>query len=97
MERRLQRPRRPPCVAQIVDRPLQFKKIELIGINLGQGESVGPDPFCGGRMRQPFQTPRRHLEPADFFEPPRSEEHTSELQSLMRHSYAVFCLEITRT
>src|SRR3546814_8300824 len=25
--------------------------------------------------------------------PPRSEEHTSELQSLMRHSYAVFCLK----
>src|SRR3546814_9357214 len=24
--------------------------------------------------------------------PPRSEEQTSELQSLMRHSYAVFCL-----
>src|SRR3546814_5890826 len=24
----------------------------------------------------------------------RSEEHTSELQSLMRHSYAVICLEI---
>src|SRR3546814_1203133 len=23
----------------------------------------------------------------------RSEEHTSELQSLMRHSYAVFCLD----
>src|SRR3546814_9646946 len=23
---------------------------------------------------------------------PRSEEHTSELQALMRHSYAVFCL-----
>src|SRR3546814_899199 len=30
------------------------------------------------------------------FEPPpawRSEEHTSELQSLMRNSYAVFCLK----
>src|SRR3546814_3613958 len=26
-------------------------------------------------------------------EPPRSEEHTSELQSLMRISYAVFCLK----
>src|SRR3546814_1971744 len=26
-------------------------------------------------------------------EPPRSEEHTSELQSLMRTSYAVFCLK----
>src|SRR3546814_1078030 len=25
--------------------------------------------------------------------PSRSEEHTSELQSLMRNSYAVFCLE----
>src|SRR3546814_2588141 len=24
---------------------------------------------------------------------PRSEEHTSELQSLMRHSYSVFCLQ----
>src|SRR3546814_4246154 len=27
---------------------------------------------------------------------PRSEEHTSELQSLMRISYAVFCLEKTK-
>src|SRR3546814_5900432 len=26
----------------------------------------------------------------------RSEEHTSELQSLMRHSYAVFCLKKTK-
>src|SRR3546814_1807332 len=28
-----------------------------------------------------------------FVEEPRSEEHTSELQSLMRISYAVFCLK----
>src|SRR3546814_15709824 len=28
---------------------------------------------------------------------PRSEEHTSELQSLMRISYAVFCLKQKRT
>src|SRR3546814_4760320 len=28
---------------------------------------------------------------------PRSEEHTSELQSLMRNSYAVFCLEKKKT
>src|SRR3546814_8592675 len=27
----------------------------------------------------------------------RSEEHTSELQSLMRHSYAVFCLTNTQS
>src|SRR3546814_8705031 len=52
---------------------------------------------------------RRHLISADFFSKPmpgasgsgmrppstlvRSEEHTSELQSLMRNSYAVFCLK----
>src|SRR3546814_10674298 len=36
----------------------------------------------------------RHLRgiPAALAERPRSEEHTSELQSLMRNSYAVFCL-----
>src|SRR3546814_10166084 len=28
-----------------------------------------------------------------LLDPPRSEEHTSELQSLMRISYAVFCLK----
>src|SRR3546814_2876305 len=30
---------------------------------------------------------------AAYAEPERSEEHTSELQSLMRISYAVFCLK----
>src|SRR3546814_3881740 len=29
----------------------------------------------------------------DYYYPGRSEEHTSELQSLMRISYAVFCLK----
>src|SRR3546814_9785602 len=33
----------------------------------------------------------------DTFEPSRSEEHTSELQSLMRISYAVFCLKKKNT
>src|SRR3546814_1521001 len=37
-----------------------------------------------GRRRNPSRPPRR---------PTRSEEHTSELQSLMRISYAVFCLK----
>src|SRR3546814_2686888 len=34
-----------------------------------------------------------HVHTAGLCEPPRSEEHTSELQSLMRISYAVFCLQ----
>src|SRR3546814_5055315 len=32
-------------------------------------------------------------EPTNHLDLPRSEEHTSELQSLMRISYAVFCLK----
>src|SRR3546814_3905492 len=35
--------------------------------------------------------------PGDFTEEERSEEHTSELQSLMRISYAVFCLKKKKT
>src|SRR3546814_3089664 len=34
-----------------------------------------------------------HNEMAESCRGPRSEEHTSELQSLMRISYAVFCLK----
>src|SRR3546814_1606713 len=37
-------------------------------------------------------TPRKRRTPA-FWRRMRSEEHTSELQSLMRISYAVFCLK----
>src|SRR3546814_10852250 len=44
-----------------------------------RGEAAGAGPLCGACLAAP---------PA--FE--RSEEHTSELQSLMRISYAVFCL-----
>src|SRR3546814_13830413 len=38
--------------------------------------------------------PRRHQQPHHH---QRSEEHTSELQSLMRISYAVFCLKKKKT
>src|SRR3546814_1631986 len=59
--------------------------------------------FERGRER-PLRAPRGHRLRADRYPPPhagrgarggrpsgRSEEHTSELQSLMRPSYAVFC------
>src|SRR3546814_10018637 len=45
-------------------------------------------PFAGDH-RFPESEPQRKTTP----EPRRSEEHTSELQSLMRISYAVFCLK----
>src|SRR3546814_1621002 len=48
------------------------------------------------RSRQPEPRPRRrHAE--TILSSYRSEEHTSELQSLMRISYAVFCLKKKKT
>src|SRR3546814_12878950 len=57
---------------------------------------------AGGRVVATGTTTLRILEaaaradgsvPAWSGDTDRSEEHTSELQSLMRHSYAVFCLK----
>src|SRR3546814_9568387 len=45
-----------------------------------------------GRGRD-ARTPRALVEPGALSGSQRSEEHTSELQSLMRISYAVFCLK----
>src|SRR3546814_1509652 len=51
---------------------------------------------CATRSALPDWTPRHDLLPDPFCHSLhilRSEEHTSELQSLMRISYAVFCLK----
>src|SRR3546814_9766110 len=52
-------------------------------------------PLAGGirRGRRTGGTRARHRPGADASAGARSEEHTSELQSLMRISYAVFCLK----
>src|SRR3546814_4145574 len=52
-------------------------------------------PLSAARVRP---APRSHASPDPWHNVPargqgRSEEHTSELQSLMRISYAVFCLK----
>src|SRR3546814_2011166 len=44
-------------------------------------------------MRQSLEPLRRLVAPEEVRGQRRSEEHTSELQSLMRNSYAVFCLK----
>src|SRR3546814_4548930 len=44
-------------------------------------------------MGSPEAPQNTHRPPAEPVREPRSEEHTSELQSLMRISYAVFCLK----
>src|SRR3546814_6379878 len=48
--------------------------------------AAGRAPSAPARRPQP----QRRRSPAN---PPRSEEHTSELQSLLRISYSVFCLK----
>src|SRR3546814_8452501 len=49
--------------------------------------------FTGMSTRQPHHCHRADCTPACNNRSTRSEEHTSELQSLMRISYAVFCLK----
>src|SRR3546814_4487555 len=53
-------------------------------------------PACFGQLSMNISTPNLSACPAFHAPRPpieRSEEHTSELQSLMRISYAVFCLK----
>src|SRR3546814_10706979 len=66
----------------------------------------GPNPWRGRPdQRQLENVCRRDADPIPWFRAasfriglnPRSEEHTSELQSLMRISYALFCLKTQNT
>src|SRR3546814_3551959 len=52
---------------------------------------------AGERAAQAVAYPYRHRRRWRCLLPYRSEEHTSELQSLMRISYAVFCLKKKKT
>src|SRR3546814_1682619 len=63
-----------------------------------QGFQRGTEEFFRRRARRRKAVPQRHGGRRDGKRMPcrgstRSEEHTSELQSLMRISYAVFCLK----
>src|SRR3546814_4444734 len=61
----------------------RFGSLDLLFNNAAGGRSAGPI----------HHTPVTQLSRKDW----RSEEHTSELQSLMRISYAVFCLKKKKT
>src|SRR3546814_5469805 len=56
-----------------------------------------PDAKCGSDAPTVHaKVGRSGARKRQFFDQERSEEHTSELQSLMRISYAVFCLKKKR-
>src|SRR3546814_2033706 len=77
-----------------------FFQAPAIATGIAGGAAAGVGAFAGtawGTMASPFRQRRiarnsRNLERAAR-RGGRSEEHTSELQSLMRISYAVFCLK----
>src|SRR3546814_4979150 len=88
----------------LLRRPLQLGNA-LIADSLDErcqdfGARAKPIELVGGDMKI-FEIARlhigllQHLEGIDVLG--RSEEHTSELQSLMRISYAVFCLKKKKT
>src|SRR3546814_19261924 len=80
--------RRPPRSTR-TDTLFPYTTLFRSQIGMVQSNSGPPSPAS-----PPSRTPRRALSPPR--ESPflyRSEEHTSELQSLMRISYAVFCLK----
>src|SRR3546814_1505729 len=58
----------------------------------GYGSCASCQP-CGQEFRDRFPVERGTWRWGVTPQPARSEEHTSELQSLMRISYAVFCLK----
>src|SRR3546814_4886242 len=85
--------------------PGKLDRAEDVGLKVGARQPRGSARFsCEGGFAEKSPAPvtldrraemvivaLRHSRPADIER--RSEEHTSELQSLMRISYAVFCLK----
>src|SRR3546814_3374087 len=64
---------------------------------VGFGQAVMRDGKLGAVVETMAPERMRVAEAAHRKDRTRSEEHTSELQSLMRNSYAVFCLKKKKT
>src|SRR3546814_6851611 len=67
---------------------------DIVNIGIKNGESAGVEIQRAGAAFPDINTVTLYIGPQrqpEYYD--RSEEHTSELQSLMRISYAVFCLK----
>src|SRR3546814_8991773 len=78
-----------------------FRPFPLRLLHMGDAARKRPENHFEGHVASDVKTGRdlltaRQLPQVDGATP-RSEEHTSELQSLMRTSYAVFCLKKKNT
>src|SRR3546814_1097516 len=80
------------ALAQRMKQRQRVQQREIVGQRFAEADTwiendlLARDARCNCRV-----APR--LQPVEHLEHDRSEEHTSELQSLMRTSYAVFCLK----
>src|SRR3546814_1807504 len=83
-ERRARSAPRPPWRVQLRLHP-------ATPLRAGEGEVPGVERAAPKQRRPPMKGDRSMTKVALYAR--RSEEHTSELQSLMRISYAVFCLK----
>src|SRR3546814_2851939 len=84
--------RRPPAVDEPHAQPAGSRcadRARNIAVRLPAHHAPRGRPLAAVRPVDQRRHRQRHL--------PRSEEHTSELQSLMRISYAVFCLKKKQT
>src|SRR3546814_9372798 len=73
-----------PSVAPALEAPRWYQRLATWRV----GQWLLPRTLIdANRELMPLQAQLREIEPG------RSEEHTSELQSLMRTSYAVFCVK----
>src|SRR3546814_7336288 len=85
----------PPVWARITPRALSYAGYTLDGkrLRLNVTLEAATETFVGPRPADPAATPLPPITRSSDAGRLRSEEHTSELQSLMRTSYAVFCLQ----
>src|SRR3546814_2113070 len=82
-----------------VDSPIPYLLSDLLNIlvnemgKLDKATSSAPFMRIKGKIEEMRADPRYNFMFSGMLVADRSEEHTSELQSLMRISYAVFCLK----
>src|SRR3546814_2185848 len=85
-------PLRKPATREAIQKYSAAGKVPTLVVD---GEPIWDSLAIAEYLAERF--PDRGLWPADPAARRRSEEHTSELQSLMRISYAVFCLKKKKT
>src|SRR3546814_5789434 len=84
------RPTPPPKLVRVTTGPEALRSCCRAPKRIHQIQRLGPRRIINGMSRDGID---ETSERSKACLPKRSEEHTSELQSLMRTSYAVFCLK----